>query len=268
MSTLSHDGFLADQTKAVIEEVRHQYGPWLSELRALNRILVRKQFELNVQNTNAQQVACAGLFVRSLAHAQAAIILLERGLKPSGRAMARCALEGTFKLVACARDYQTAVEFFEQIYVNGQRTAKYLAKITDPHTRAGVDEEMRVRMLEGTQAKIQELGASEIKARDMATRADLLDMYLTAYSFLSGAVHSSPEDIFEQFVLDGEGTIVSAITGPDTDKLGLLFMALGETMGLMANPLVTVFGLADDGECEKRVLALQALAHGGVGPQP
>jgi hypothetical protein len=258
MTTLKEDGFLADETGAVMEMVREKYAPWLLEMRALNRLLMRLQFELNGHAKNAQHLACAALFARSLSHAQAAILLLERGMSPSGRAMLRCALEGTFRLVACSREYQTAVVFFDEIHVDLKRKARQLGELAE-RDRAGMDEALRTRMLAEATAKIAEFGAYGLSASEMATRSGLDNLYLTAYAFLCGAVHSSANDLSEHYVVDGDRNVTSIRTGPDFEKLAGLFLMLGETMGLMADAIYPVFRLANDGQVERHVAALQAL---------
>jgi len=82
MTTLPEEGFLADEVVGVVEAVRSKYAPWLSEIRALNRLLVCSQYEIRVDPRSAQHVTCAALFIRSLAHAQGAVLLLERGWRP------------------------------------------------------------------------------------------------------------------------------------------------------------------------------------------
>jgi len=259
VSSLAEEGFIADQANAVIAEVRRQYAPALAEVRALNRILARRQFELNVPNRSAQHLACSALFVRALSHAQAAILLLERGMAPSGRAMVRCMLEAVFKLVACSRDYGRAVKFFDEDYVDRKRKATYFGQMKDERARSGMDEDLRKKMLTEAEEKVKELGASETKTRTMAQLANLEDLYLTAYAFLSGAVHSSAGDIEDQYVVGSDGNLAEMRTGPETERLSGLFLMLGEFMGIMDQAIVGLFRLKDDGETARRVAALQKL---------
>jgi hypothetical protein len=259
MSSLAEEGFIADQANAVIVEVRQQYAPALAELRGLNRILVRRQFGLNVSCRSAQHLACSALFVRALSHAQAAMVILERGMAPSGRAMVRCTLEAVFKLVACKRDYGRAVKFFDEDYVDRKRKAKYFAEMKDERARSGLDEALRMKMLTEAEAKVKELGASETKTRTMAQLAELEDLYLTAYAFLSGAVHSSAGDLEDQYVVGSDGNVAEMRTGPETERLSGLFLMLGEFMGIMDEAIVSLFHLGDDGETARRVAALQKL---------
>lgn len=259
-SRLDEEGFLADQTGAVIAVVRQRWGPWLAEFRKLNRLLVSIQLAANVQPTNAQHVLCVGLFVRGLSHAQAAVLLLERGIESSAKVVIRCAWEATFVLVASSRDYETAVDYVEQFYVQGQRAAKGFGNIEDPQARADMDEAMRQRILAESTAAIKELELSEIKIWEMAKRAGLQDKYRVEYSYLSGAVHSTASDlVYDHFTLDDEGKVIEMRAGPDYDRVGQLLVMLAEAMTLMADAMCTVFSLPSDGTAARHVAALQAL---------
>jgi hypothetical protein len=89
-------GFLSDETDAVIERIRRTNGSWLSELCTLNKLMVQSQYLLNVHIESTREVVCSALYVRSLMHSQAAVLLIERGMDASARAVIRCAMEGLF----------------------------------------------------------------------------------------------------------------------------------------------------------------------------
>lgn len=73
MSSLSEDGFLSDEGDVVVTIVRRRYAPWLSEIRGLNRLLTEAQYGFSIRPEHAQEVICAALYVRLLAHCQAVV---------------------------------------------------------------------------------------------------------------------------------------------------------------------------------------------------
>jgi hypothetical protein len=140
LTTLAEDGFLSTETEAVIATVWSKYGTLLSELRALNSILVREQYGFNVHVESAREMTCAILYMRSLVHCQAAVLLIERGMSASGRAMIRCAIEALFCLAACASDPKAALEFLDADDTDRMQKAKYLAQVKDPKARETVSQ--------------------------------------------------------------------------------------------------------------------------------
>lgn len=173
MTTLAEEGFLADEAGAVVAAMRAKYAPWLAEVRTLNGLLVRMQYELSVHPESTQEMACAALFVRTLSHSQASILLLERGMIASAKAMSRCALEGLFNLGACSRDHKTALAFVDANEVGRKNWAKRLGQVQDSAVRANVDVMELQEILAQAERKIEEFGARDLKARDMAKLADL-----------------------------------------------------------------------------------------------
>src|SRR5262245_35640447 len=100
-SRLAEEGFLADEVVAVVATIRSRYAAYFEQFRVLNRLLSGAQYNLQAHPESAQQLTCAVLFVRSLAHCQAMLILIERGMLAPAKSSARCALEGLFNLGAC-----------------------------------------------------------------------------------------------------------------------------------------------------------------------
>lgn len=257
-TTLAEEGFLSDETAAVVDTIRARYRPWFAELRVLNRLLVQVQYGLTIHVQSAREVVCAALYVRALVHSQATVLLLERGMAASARAMARCAMEASFNLGACARQPARALAFLDADEVDKLRKAKYLAAVTDPQARETVATSDLSRILADTQRRIAEIDAHEMKTRDMAQAAGLEDLYLTAYVFLCGAVHSSARDIDQHFEVDGDGNPRALINEPVLDGLDKLCLMVGEIMIASSRALAEVFAV-QTAECEASLDRLQGL---------
>ena len=241
MTRLAEEGFLADETAAVVAAMRGRYTPWLAEVRAVNALLVRPQYEMAIHPESAQEVTCAALYVRTLAHAQAAVLLLERGMAASARAMLRCALDGLFSLGACSRDAKTALSFLDTDQVDRKRRARHLAEVQDPAARAALDKQEIQAILAEAQRNIDDLGAPHLPVRELAQSAGLEDLYLTVYAFLSGAVHSSVADLDQHLQVDAEGRVSALVNEPFLERLDGLLLIAGEVMVSMmrARPIRT-----------------------------
>lgn len=257
-TTLADEGFLSDETAEVIETVRMKYEPWSSKIRVLNELLVRGQYGITIHIQNAREIVSAALFMRVLVHSQASVLLIERGMASSARAMARCALEALFCLGACVREPARALVFVDADELDKVRSAKHLTEVVDTQTQETVAKFDLKKILADAQRRITELGAKKITAFDMAKAADLKDMYLTAYDFLSGAVHSSSRDIEQHFQVDNAGNLHALINEPVLEGLDMLYLILGEILVVCGRFLGEVFGF-NTTECEASMARLHTL---------
>jgi len=256
---LADEGFLSDEVSAVVSAIRNRYPAHFREINALNRLLTVAQYRLHVHQESARELTCAALFVRSLAHCQASVILLERGMQPSARALVRCALEGLFNLGACAADWKTALAFVDADQIDRKRKARYLRQVQDPDAKATLEQSDLDEILRQIDNKIEEVEAREVRTRKMAKLAGLEDMYLTAYAQLSGAVHSTVGDLDQHFRLDASGQRLEMLTEPTVDNLDGVLLMLGETMVGLARAAKKVFDLVAFEECEGHLVAFQKL---------
>ena len=243
LTTLADEGFLADELVGVIDAIRQKYEIHFAEVRGINRLMTASQYTLQVHAQSAQEMTCAALYVRSLAHCQAALLLLERGMAPSARAMIRCALEGLFNLGACASDWRLALSFLDADQVERRRRAKYLAQVQDPSARAQLEEHDLAQLRAQIQENIDAVEAKELRTREMAKAAGLEDLYLTAYAMLSGAVHSSVGDIDEHFSVRSDGQSLELLTEPVVAGLEGSILVLSETMIGLVRAATKVFSL-------------------------
>ncbi|MBI2833568.1 MAG: hypothetical protein HYX76_03970 [Acidobacteria bacterium] len=257
-TSLAEEGFLAGEVTAVVAAIRAKYSAHFRQLSALNRLLTGAQYDLRAHPESAQELTCAVLFVRSLAHCQAVLILIERGMLGPGRAIARCALEGLFNLGACAADAKLALSFIDADQLERKRRAKYLGQVQDPQARARLDQAELEAILGAVQARIDEVEAKELKTRSTAKAAGPEDMYLTAYAMLSGAVHSTVGDLDQHFRIDQNGRM-EMLTEPATEHLEGVLLIVGETMVGMVRAVSKVFDLGIADRCEEWLTEFQKL---------
>src|SRR5437773_8147162 len=106
--------------------------------------------------------------MRSLVHCQAGVLLIERGIDVSARAVIRCAMEGLFNLGACAKDGATALAFLDADELERRRRVKSLQQVSDSDLRHVVAQSKAEDILADSERKIEELDVHEIKVREMA----------------------------------------------------------------------------------------------------
>jgi hypothetical protein len=154
MSSFSEEGFLSDEGADTAEMIRRDYMHWLAMIRAINKTAVQLQYTLTVNEQSAREISGAALFVRTLTHAQAAVLLLERGLEAPAKVMVRCAMEGLFNLGACANDADKALAFLDADTAGKRRVAKYLLQVQDSRIKEIVSEAGTQEQLEHIESTI------------------------------------------------------------------------------------------------------------------
>ena len=230
MSSFSEEGFLSDEGAVITEVIRSDYMNWLVMIRAINKTAVELQYTLAVNEQSARDISGVALFMRTIIHVQAAVLLLERGLEAPAKVMVRCAMEGLFNLGACANDSGKALAFLDADVAGKKRVARYLLQVQDPRIKEIVSEAVTQEQLEHIERTIENLKARELQTREMAKAADLEDMYLTSYAHLSGSVHSSARDLEQHFEIDANGHILALTNEPVVKELEILFAMLGEVL--------------------------------------
>lgn len=258
-TTLATDGFIADEAAGVVAVVRARYAAHFTHLASLNRLLTMAQYRIEAHRESAQHLTCIVLFVRALAHCQATILLLERGMRPSGRAMLRCSLEALFNLGACASDHRIALAFIDSHHVDRRRLGRNLAQVEALEARALIEPDLEETM-RAINAEIEAVGASERGVRTMARAAGLEDVYLVAYALLSGAVHSRAGDLDRHFRETQDSGRLELLAEPEIDNLNEEIELLAAVMAGIAGPLDKVFALGISSECDRHYAAIQALS--------
>jgi hypothetical protein len=259
MSSFSEEGFLSDEGAAVVQIIRGNYRQWLAVIRAINNTAVELQYTLAVHEQSAREISGAALFVRTIIHVQAAVLLLERGLEAPAKVMVRCAMESLFNLGACANDAGKALAFLDADEAGKKRVAKYLLQVQDPQLKEIVSQTSVQEHLAHLEHTVENLNARELRTRDMARAADLENLYLTAYARLSEAVHSSARDLEQHFEVDEDGHILALTNEPVIKELGKIFLMLGEVLIAAIRAVAKIFLLEVEDVCRNHFEQLRQL---------
>ena len=144
------------------------------------------------------------------------VLLLERGIVASGKAMIRCALEGLFNLAACAADPKIALAFIDADHPERKRGSRSLSQVQSlPEEKKS---ELRA-IQQDEDAQVKELKSKRLTTRDMAHIGGLEDLYLTLYWEFSLPVHSSVRDLDKHLQTNSDGEIVALLSEPTLEGL-------------------------------------------------
>jgi hypothetical protein len=200
-------GFLSPAVIAVAKLIRNRYAPWIAAFARANRYGVELQHSIQVDGGNRQHVLAACLFARTLSNAQAAVILLGRGMEPQTRAMLRTTLESLFALAAVVTDPALADRFTFAHHIEQRRMFFGAREWTSPELKERAAAAATDDKLKEIEAHISETEAKKISAEALAKAAGLHEWYLTAYGLLSWAVHSTVGDLERHVVYADDGSV-------------------------------------------------------------
>jgi hypothetical protein len=153
--------------------------------------------------------------------------------------MVRAILDSLFPLVAIAKDKAFAQTYAENHTLQQLRYFRKAKKLTGSRIPEVDDpkDELRAEQLA---KKIEEQGIRTITTEDLARRAGLIEWYLTAYSLLSGTVHSRAGDLEEYLVLSDANEIKEFDWGPRTKGIKTVMMTAMGSMFMAAEHVKSI----------------------------
>lgn len=264
MTSLAEEGFLSDETGAVVEVVERRYAEWLALFRTVNRRAVQAQYEVEVPRDYLPALVAATCYMRTLTNTQAAMLLIVRGMDASARIMLRASLESLFKLKAIERDRNVVNAIAAGDDVFRRRLLEKYKRIDNPKLQKELE---RIGPLKSdTAEKFKEWGVTALSTEQLAAKADLTSLYLSTYPVLSDAVHAGIRDLERHVETDG-GEIVALHNEPKVDDLEVLFLMATECVLSALEGFASILGLDLGDFCESSNEGLQKLvaAHRDAG---
>lgn len=243
--TLDVNGFLDDDIQTWIEKHRTENQALFDTCHEINRIGQTHLFRLNIHSGDIQDVLLALLLVRALSSFQGSLLLIERGMLYEAKVLLRTHIELLFRIKAVADEPEIATAYVLEDEIHRRRFINKFKKlqdsISDEDGGMGLD-----ALLEGIDQSIKDNEIKPLQAQWFAHKAELNDLYNSAYSVFSSSVHANVRDLQECVVTDDEGNITEFLYGPDVGNLAPLLLTGGETMILILVSISKVFDLSLD----------------------
>jgi len=210
---LHDNGYLGRHNQEWSKAHQEKHKEVFGHLREVNRLCHEYLREHAVNPKNGPQVFATTYFSRGLTCFQSIVALAERGLIDDVRALCRTLLQVSFRLGAISKDTQV----IKRLIASAESLRKKQALLfksgvikPPPNTRE-VDWDVKIAELE---AALDELGRSEVTDKELATIADRLPDYYSAYALLSDAAHASVADIEALVEFDEKFNVVGFRYGP------------------------------------------------------
>jgi hypothetical protein len=245
MSPLEEKGFCGNQVEGWIHKIRTDYKRWFDLADEVNKFCHSTMFQFSVTSDNGQAVLAANLYIRCISSYQGVIILSERGMIPQARALARVLLEALFPLAAiCADDGPIQVQkYIQQDWI---RRKKGIKRILDSgRVPSGTSTEALQKAFDSFSVHISDNNIKEIKVKEWAKAAGLIDHYNSSYQDLNDSVHTNVADLQRHNDANDIGEIVTLNWGPDPKEIEATFMHSIDAMLLAYECGTVLFGNRD-----------------------
>jgi hypothetical protein len=236
----SLDGFLSAKPLPVEVGIAQDYRDTFALARRVNRECHRLIFGADVRNRDGQAMSMAGLFLRSLQHYQAVVLVLEKGLVASGKVSLRAELEAVFALRMVAASEEN---FRAYVYDDLTRRRRLMvdAKKHPYPILATLREAISDEDIEEIKQRIRTVGAKQLSTADMSEKAGLHDLYVSVYSLLSRAAHSGVAELNAYLIQGVDGEVRELDYAPSLDEIPSLLLTAADFILLGADAVASRF---------------------------
>lgn len=221
MSKIEIDGFLAEETTEGKKIIIEAYADFFAFARDLNKYCMKILRARKVDWEDRRKLIIEALFIRSVELFQSVFLMLEMGLMPSAKVLARAILEIVFTLVAIQKKPELLEFYFNQHEKSHFYNLKSMISSKSKHLRKAVKEHgLEKKYIEmKKEMKLKEIEV--LGPKEWAKAAELEDLYVVYYNIYSDSIHCNPSALDDH--VDNEPESVDLSFGPsDTDLFDVL----------------------------------------------
>ena len=251
MCAIDENGFISGRIQSWIDDHQTRHNAIFSTALKLNRECHKFLSGRSVTLGSELQLTTSVLFARMLEIYQAILLVIGRGMISAGRVLFRTYLEAYFYFSAIHKDPLFLKEYLDQLQIQRRSIANRLRKSKSPdleHLRKPLTDDLIAEINQ----TIRQEKIKDLTIKDVAERAGLLDVYLTAYAILSATVHTNAADLESHLDYnEQENRIKGFRYGPSDEEtkriVGLASMTMAEALGTISQ----TFGEDQKEMCDK-----------------
>ena len=240
MQPITGSGFLSESPRAFREHVHAAYRAWVEVLYAINDHANALQHAIEIHRTELAEACAAVLYARTIASAQASVILLEHGLPSQARTVLRSALDTLFPLCALVKSPDLAAQLVSSHDADRRTIADRIRRWSDPSLRSSISGRVSDAELDAMLAS----KAKSLNKYDLAKQAGMEDWYLTLYTLLSFAAHGAMSDLESHAVVDADGDVAEFKNEPELADQQAVWAWAAEVELAAMRSLASLFSLA------------------------
>jgi uncharacterized protein DUF5677 len=244
------DGFLAPEMSEWIRQHCTDHRLHFDVAHQFNRRAHEIVKAFRVRENYGQQLVCTALYLRGLDYFQGVVLMAERGMVNDAKVLHRTQLEATFACCAVAKDESVMMQFLAGDVHAKKKALSKLKRNAEGGVAALSEAELAEveKELAACQQEIKVDRPLETTAEWLAQKAGMHDWYLSAYAYLSGAVHSGPRDVEQYLDIEADGTLRGFLWGPNDALIPKVLVTSCETLSFAMRAAEQVYDLAGHGE--------------------
>ena len=215
--TIDRHGFLSDELSSWRELIRQKHAKYFALVERVNAFCQETKYNLSVHSKDGQQVLAAGLMLKILNDAQAAVLLIERGLISQARSLLRVAAEGVINLA----NMTESEDFYRSFIMAAEKARLSLLRAIQDRPEPHFDDARKhitPELVKDLANQIKEANVSHAKIKQLAENVNLSHLYVMPYKLFSPHVHSGPLAL-EKYIKTGQdGELEEFVWGPDAES--------------------------------------------------
>lgn len=213
-------GFLGQEAKNIANKIRKDYKEHFLVVDQVNEFINGVISTILVNPDNLQESLIHSLLAKIIHSFNSAIILAQYGLESDCNTLLRSLLESLFIFQAIYKDESLGFQYIQNEKTKQLKTANVI--LEDENVSKFYSEKQIDNIKEQKESLKQEINNKGIKSfstEEWSKKADLHNVYQTAYRLLSNDVHSDPVALERFLNLDDNKRLKSIKLGPSVNKI-------------------------------------------------
>lgn len=234
--------YLSGNPEVTVSQIRQREPEWFTLAEDVASYAGGLIYQLKVPRRDEKLPLVALLYRRIAGAFESVILLAERGMHTEGLTARRAMLEALFILRAIFNKPELARIFLENdkhrlfsIFKNIQELSPEIRNALAPELSPGVIDKQLGEL------KVSIKNIRYMNPKRYAQEANLYDLYLTDYCFLSEATHHAAKDMERLIVVDSDGDVDGFFWGAESNLPSELLSPSIEQMLLAAEITEVMF---------------------------
>lgn len=217
MSKIELEGFLSIEAEEGKKYIIEQYKDVFDLAKDLNRFSMTFLRQQRMEEEINHKFVINVLLLRLTENFQGAILMLERGMLPEAKVIARAMLESIFILVALQKKPNLLNCYFDQYHDGYKKALKAALQFKNKHLRAEVKRHNFEKLYVEKKKELTGKQLNILAPKNWAEKAEMEDFYNLYYVTYSNSIHSNLVALDDHF--DSSPQQVNLSFGPSIRDL-------------------------------------------------
>ena len=251
------NGFLGKEALRMAEQIKTTHREFLNLCYEINSFAQRLKSDFEIHE-DPQEFLAACFFIRILEGAQAAIVLVERGLELETSTILRSMFEALVYLKRCVNEVDFPKKYMQYGEIKSLDNLKAILhyKLYEKYEKFEGEEGTK-KMISEIEERFSSQGInigkfkSDFSKKKNAENAGMLELYNSFYSVTSDSAHTGLGALEKHLPLNEDGKIIEIAHGPSDKEAGMHLTAIAEFILYASRYACDLFKIDRTQEIEK-----------------